>query len=58
MAPSRGEEGEMAGEASSSSSSSGISQHWKEQAIIVCNLWCAGFKDACCLHRAYLFCRR
>jgi len=47
----------VGGEASVSSSE-GSSSLWKEDVLLVVKLWFAGFRDACCLHRAYFFCRR
>ena len=47
----------VGGEASVSSSE-GSSSLWKEDVLLVVKLWFAGFVDACCLHRAYFFCRR
>lgn len=47
-----------AGGEASVSSSEGSSSLWKEDVLLVVKLWLAGFRDACCLHRAYFFCRR
>ncbi len=61
MAPSRGEEMAEGLQASSSSPSPWISEveaDWKQQVAVAGKLWWAGFRDACCLHRALASCKR
>jgi hypothetical protein len=60
MAPSRGEEMAEGLQASSSSSPwiPEVEADWKQQVAVAGKLWWAGFRDACCLHRALASCKR